>query len=360
MRATRVWLLSVTGLVLFSFTAARGQEVIRTAWDQTYAERGDVALKLDIARPAATEGVFPAVLVIHGGAWRGGDKASNRGLLEEFARHGYVAASPQYRFCPAVPFPAQVHDVKAAVRWLRTHAQELQIDPDHIGAIGFSAGGHLALMLGVTGSEDGLEGDVGEDAPSSAVQAVVNFFGPTDLNAADIPAVSRPLVKDFIGTTPYENPESAAKASPVTYVSAGDAPTLTFQGTKDPLVPHTQATALADAMTHARRARPSRTDRRGRAWLERRGVGANASGDVRVLRRTPEARLRPLRFGEKAGLEESLADTTAQLELASVILMMEVRAPRLRWVKMRSIAPTTPSPFWSALGLKLLAPVRDP
>ena len=208
-------------------------------------------MKLDIARPAGKDGVFPAVFVIHGGAWRAGNKADVRPILGEFTKRGYVAVSPQYRFCPKNVFPAQVHDVKAAVRYIKANAKKYQVDPERIGAIGFSAGGHLALMLGVTGPNDGLEGDVSAGAPDSRVKAVVNYFGPTDLAAKDIPLLSKPLVKDFLGGTPEEKPEAAAKASPLTFVSKDDAPVLTFQGTKDPLVPYSQAIKLADAMNTA-------------------------------------------------------------------------------------------------------------
>lgn len=219
--------------------------------DQVYARVGGVDLKMDMAWPAEGKGPFPTVLVIHGGAWRAGDKASNRPLLAEFAARGYVAASPQYRFCPKEIYPAQIHDVKAAVRWLRTNAEKYKIDVDHVGAVGFSAGGHLSLMLGLTGPSDGLEGDAPADAPSSKVQAVVNFFGPTDLAAADLPEVTKPLVRDFLGGSAQEKAALCAQASPLTFVTKDDAPTLTYQGTKDPLVPHTQATKLADAMTAA-------------------------------------------------------------------------------------------------------------
>jgi acetyl esterase/lipase len=237
--------------VLAPATRAQDQAAkITTANDIVYTKVGDAELKLDLAAPEG-DGPFPALLVIHGGGWRGGNKADVRPLLAECARRGYVAISPQYRFCPKETFPAQVHDVKAAVRWLRSHAKDYKLDPDHIGATGFSAGGHLSLMLGVTAPSDGLEGDVAADAPSSRVQAVVNYFGPTDLAAADIPAASKPLVRDFLGGEPTEKPEQAKLASPISFVTKDDAPTLTFQGTRDPLVPHTQATRLADAQTSA-------------------------------------------------------------------------------------------------------------
>jgi acetyl esterase/lipase len=224
---------------------------VATEFDLVYAKAGDTELKLDLARPADDSGRYPGILVIHGGAWRGGSKDQMRGALSEFAAHGYVAISPQYRFCPRETFPAQVHDVKAAVRWLKTNAAKYHLDTRHIGAVGFSAGGHLALMLGLTSASDGLEGDAPADAPDTRIQAVVNYFGPTDLAADDIPEVSRPLVKDFLGGSPRDKPEAAAKASPLTYVSKDDPPILSFQGTKDPLVPYNQATKLTDALTKA-------------------------------------------------------------------------------------------------------------
>ena len=180
-----------------------------------------------------------------------GNKADVRPILPQFVEHGFVAISPEYRFCPQNAFPAQIHDVKAAVRWLKVNAKKYRIDPDRIGAMGFSAGGHLAMMLGLTSPNDGLEGDVSAGAPDSRVKAVVNYFGPTDLAAKDIPDICKPWVKDFLGGSPQDRPDAAAKASPLTFVSKDDAPVLTFQGTKDSLVPYTQAIKLADAMSSA-------------------------------------------------------------------------------------------------------------
>ncbi len=244
-------LMSLGALAVLTTLVRADNLKIVTENDVVYTKVGDTELKLDIARPAEGEGPYPGVLIIHGGGWRAGNKSGHRGLLADFAKRGYVAISPQYRFCPQDLFPAQVHDVKASVRWMRSHAKELKLDSDHIGATGFSAGGHLALMLGMTGPEDKLEGDVSADAPSSRVQAVVNYFGPTDMNAEDIPEASRPLLKDFLGKAPKDDPKLAAQASPVTFVTKDDPPTLTFQGTKDPLVPHTQAFKLTDAQTAA-------------------------------------------------------------------------------------------------------------
>ncbi len=228
-----------------------GELKVRTAYNLIYNQVGATELKLDLVRPAEGEGPFPAVVVIHGGAWRMGQKSLMRGMLMQFARRGYVAIAPQYRFCPKETFPAQVHDVKAAVRWLKAHAAEYQVDAAHIGAVGFSAGGHLALMLGVTGPENGLEGDAPPGSPDTRIQAVVNYFGPTDLTAADFPAITRSWNRDFLGGTPEEKPETAARASPVTYVTKDDAPILSFQGTSDQFVPASQAIKLAEAQARA-------------------------------------------------------------------------------------------------------------
>jgi acetyl esterase/lipase len=219
--------------------------------DIKYGTGGGEDLKLDLARPEKASGRLPCVVVIHGGAWRAGNKSMHVKQTWDFAQRGYVAATVGYRFCPKHLFPAQVEDVKCAVRFLRAHADEYGLDPDRIGAVGFSAGAHLSMMLGVMGKDDGLEGDGGWPDQSSQVQAVVAYFGPTDMAAADIPDVSKPLLRDLIGGTPQEKPEEHKRASPITYASAGDAPTLIFQGTKDPLVPHTQAYKMVDALTAA-------------------------------------------------------------------------------------------------------------
>lgn len=246
--------LATSLLILSAIVAparAADETKVTTENDITYAKANDTELKLDIARPAEGDGPFPAVFVIHGGGWAAGNKKDMRPALSEFARHGYVAISPQYRFAPKDTFPAQVHDVKAAVRWIKSHAKDYKVDPNHIGAVGFSAGGHLAMMLGLTSAADGLEGEAADGSPDTKIQAVVNYFGPTDLAAADYPEITQPIINKFLGGTPKEKSKEAAKASPLTFVSKGDAPILTFQGTKDPLVPHTQATKLADALTAA-------------------------------------------------------------------------------------------------------------
>ena len=156
-----------------------------------------------------------------------------------------------YRLVPKALYPAQIEDVKCAVRYVRAHAEKLGVDPKRLGATGFSAGGHLSMMLGVMGKDDGLEGEGGWADQSSQVNAVVGWFGPTDFINVEFPEASRGIVSKWIGGTREEKKEAYKAASPVTYVSKGDAPTLLIQGTKDVLVPHDQAYRMADALTAA-------------------------------------------------------------------------------------------------------------
>jgi acetyl esterase/lipase len=219
--------------------------------DVVYGKAGDVELKLDLAKPQEGHGPFPLVVCIHGGAWRAGSKAGYAGRLKELAKRGYVAASVEYRFCPLYKFPAQVEDVKCAVRFLRAHAKDYSIDPTKVAAMGDSAGGHLSLMLGLMDPADGLEGTGGNPEQSSKVQAVVNYYGPTDFTAAGMwTPVQIALVADFLGTKDATAPV-AKQSSPLTYVNQGDPPVLTFQGTLDPLVPVDGAKRLHEALRKA-------------------------------------------------------------------------------------------------------------
>jgi acetyl esterase/lipase len=191
------------------------------------------------------------VVFILGGGWAGGKKDDLKDAVREAATKGYVAVTVGYRLAPQNLFPAQVEDVKCAVRWLRAHADELQLDSKRIGAIGFSAGAHLAMLVGVMDKNDGLEGNGGWQDQSSKVQAVVAYFGPADL-MGEYPPVSQEIVRKFIGGTKAEKAAEYRRASPITYVSSGDAPMLLFQGTNDVLVPYDQAYLMARALTEAK------------------------------------------------------------------------------------------------------------
>jgi acetyl esterase/lipase len=224
-----------------------------------YGVVGDHALRLDLARPPG-DGPFPAIVFVHGGGWSIGSRAHYRSDIEEAARRGYVAVTIDYRLTrldpktrrATRPFPAQIHDCKAAVRWLRAHAPEYAVDPARIGAAGVSAGAHLSLLLGLTGPDDGLEGEGDHRDQSSRVQAVMNVAGPTAL-ARWFEAA--PLIRGYAAAlcdgTPGSAPECYRAASPVTYVTSDDAPVLSVQGEKDVVVPPEQARLLAARLAAA-------------------------------------------------------------------------------------------------------------
>lgn len=216
-----------------------------------YGRGGDIDLHMDIAKPQSQNKDLPCVLFIHGGGWRMGDKSMHAKHVVDFSEHGYVAVSVQYRLCPRYRFPCQVEDVKCAVRYLRANADKYGIDENRIGAVGFSAGAHLAMMLGAMDEGDGLEGDGGWADQSSKVQAVVSYFGPTDFRTGPVPDRAAPLLNEFIGGTREEKKDAWFAASPAKYVNQGDAPMLLFQGTNDSLVPYQQATQMATEMANS-------------------------------------------------------------------------------------------------------------
>ena len=252
-RSTGLWAVAVVVLIVCTSRAAEPPSPPRNVEftpDITYATVAGDQLKLNLSRPKEAKGPLPCVIVIHGGAWRGGHRNGHNDLTWNLASRGYVSATLSYRFCPKHRFPAQVQDVKAAVRFLRANAEKYGIDPKRLGAVGFSAGAHLSMMLGTMDTKDGLD-DVGEHTDqSSKVQAVVAFFGPTDF-MLPYPDVTKPLIKDFLNGSPADVPHVAKRASPITYVTPRDAPMLLYQGTKDRLVPHQQAYAMAEALTKA-------------------------------------------------------------------------------------------------------------
>jgi acetyl esterase/lipase len=219
--------------------------------DVEYGTGGETKLHFDIARPEKTSKAAPCIVVIHGGGWRGGNFKQHVPQILDFAKQGYVSATVQYRLVPAGRWPAQIEDVKCAVRYLRANADKFGLDKDRFGAIGFSAGAHLSMLLGTMDKPDGLEGSGGNADQSSKVQAVVSYFGPTDLSQRDFPPNVNMMLYDFLGGTPDDQPQAFKAASPITYVDKNDAPILHFQGTKDRLVPYAQAYLLSDAMTKA-------------------------------------------------------------------------------------------------------------
>lgn len=211
-------------------------------------------MAMDVVTPKSGDGPFPAVVCIHGGGFRAGSRKSFLQVAYRLADAGYVAASVSYRLSPKHQFPAHVEDVKAAVRFLRANAQRFRIDPARIGATGGSAGGHLALMLGLTGGVDEFEGSGPALDESSRVQAVVNFFGPTDLTKSYEPGASvdaAEVLPMFLGGDLDHARALHIKASPINWVSPDDAPTLTIHGTKDRFVAYEHARWITDRLGQA-------------------------------------------------------------------------------------------------------------
>ena len=213
-------------------------------------------LPLDLYRPTNADKPIPLIIWIHGGGWRGGSKSRiNRciGMLER----GYAVASVEYRLSGEAIFPAAVEDCKAAVSFLRLNAKKFGLDPDRFGAWGSSAGGHLVAMLGVTSDVDTFDNHPVTSKASSKVQAVCNWFGPTDfLRMNDFPgridhdAPESPESR-FIGAPIQENKELAQKANPITYVSPSDPPILHMHGDNDQSVPFNQSELLHAALQKA-------------------------------------------------------------------------------------------------------------
>ena len=205
-------------------------------------------LQLDIAVPKDGPGPFPAVLCIHGGGFRAGTRDGYDGLCVQLAQRGYVAATVTYRLSPAAQFPAAVQDCKTAVRWLRANAAKYRLDPARIGATGGSAGGHLALFLGVTAGVPEFEG-TGNPTQSSAVACVVSFSGPTDFTKSYGKSVDAAEVLPlFFGGDLTTKLREHIHGSPLNWITPRAAPTLCIHGTADPYVAYEQAQWIVERM----------------------------------------------------------------------------------------------------------------
>ncbi len=226
--------------------------------DVQFGQVGEAPLLLDVLRPKAESAKpRPAILYIHGGGWNAGDKETSLRWLLPYVESGeYVCASANYRLASQSPWPAQIHDCKAAVRWLKANAGILGIDPNRIGVVGESAGGHLVSMLGLTGDNAQLEGNSGSPGRSSRVACVVDICGPADFVTFN--SWKRPkgepissLLTRLLGGPVNEHPEVARQASPINYVSSTAPPMLILHGTADPTVPLTQAEDFYAALQKA-------------------------------------------------------------------------------------------------------------
>ncbi len=243
MRAVRQ-ATAYASLLALSLGLLFGQTGARVERDMVYSETGSRSLKLDLYLPAGApgQGALPVIVWIHGGGWVSGHKDQTPAV--RMIEQGYAVASIEYRFLTEAVFPAQIHDAKAAVRWLRAHADQYNLDPDRIGAWGASAGGHLAAMLGTSAGVEELEGPGDNLEYSSRVQAVVDFYGPIDV------LQMYPALGSLRETMLRVFPELSA-ASPLNYVSPDDAPFLIVHGNRDELVPVSQSELLAESLEKA-------------------------------------------------------------------------------------------------------------
>jgi acetyl esterase/lipase len=223
--------------------------------DVAYVPDGHVRQTLDLYVPKSNNKV-PLIIFIHGGGFSRGDKGDQN--PSPFLADGYAFASLNYRLSPDAIFPAQIEDCKSAVRWLRTNASKYRLDPDRFGAWGTSAGGHLVAMLGTTG--DTKVFDVGENLEvSSRVQAVADWFGPTDFLQMDAHRLPDGMGHDapgspesrLIGGPIQHNKDKVVRANPITYITAGAPPFLIAHGDADRLVPHHQSVLLEAALKMA-------------------------------------------------------------------------------------------------------------
>ena len=235
-----------------------GPEIER---DLVFASPGGKNLKLHLYRPAKSSGPVPVVVLIYGGAWMMRNQMMETPRAKWLANHGYAAAVIDHRLSSEALFPAQINDCKAAVRWLRANAVKFGLDAEHIAAWGDSSGGHLASLLGTAGNVAALEGEAGNTNQSSSVQAVVDFFGPTDFLQMAAHSLPRsPLKHDapdspesrLIGGAIQENQDKAAQANPIKYVTHDAPPFFIAHGEQDPLVPFNQSELLFEALKAAR------------------------------------------------------------------------------------------------------------
>jgi acetyl esterase/lipase len=233
---------------------------VRAEKDIPYVPGGDEAQRLDLYLPEqAADSPLPLIVCIHGGGWRGGSKAWCP--MAYMVGRGCAVASVEYRFSQKAVFPAQIQDCQAAIRWLRANRKKYNFDPDHIGVIGASAGGHLVALLGTAGGKKAFAPIGGNEEQSDRVQAVCDYYGPTDFNTVMQQAADDKNVKNIfqfntpsdpysglIGVSLGSDKHKSDAVSPVHYVSQDNPPILILHGTFDSLVPYAQSTEFVGAL----------------------------------------------------------------------------------------------------------------
>ncbi len=240
-----VFLLHLIGLCAFAGTQT----------DIEYARVGDHSLKLDLHTPKTANA--PLLVYVHGGAWRAGSKSDVP--IAKLLDHGYAIASVDYRLSTQAVFPAQIHDIKAAIRFLRAKAELYHLNTSRIGIIGSSAGGHLAALVGVTNDHETLEGKVGEYlSQSSDVKCIVSLYGASNLQtilsqSTEFGLKMRvPALQLLLGGQPNEKPDLARLASPVAHLGKNDPPLLLIHGDADPQMPPAQSQEFTKAYEAAK------------------------------------------------------------------------------------------------------------
>ncbi len=240
------WVLAIVALASLDVRADTSEAI--------FAQRPGQPLRLDIFRPATPPPStgYPANLCIHGGGWSQGSRHFTW-LAPELVKAGFLVISPDYRLTNTAIFPAQLDDVRDAAAWMLAHAKELQINPQRIGLAGGSAGGHLALLLGLAPSQS-YPGGESTALPKNTFKAICALYPPTDLTTiVPFPLRSRPdnLVAKLLGGAVTEKAALARAASPLEYVKSDSPPILLIHGEKDRLVPVWQSTVLNTAYQKA-------------------------------------------------------------------------------------------------------------
>jgi acetyl esterase/lipase len=253
---TRFICLAVILLLQPSFSAVADSGGSETIHDITYAKVDAVTLALDLLLPKG-KARAPLIVWVHGGAWRSGSKKDMP--LGKLVEDGYAVASVEYRLSTQAKFPAQIHDLKAAIRFLRGHGQKWNLPTRKILVSGDSAGGHLAALVGVSNGHKELEGEVGNDrGQNSDVQGIISFYGGANLTTIlkqSTPhglSVRVPALDLLLGGQPEDVPALARLASPVFHVDKGDPPLLLLHGDQDAQMPVNQALELFGAYQRAK------------------------------------------------------------------------------------------------------------
>ncbi len=243
-----VLLTGLLPLVALGFPPQSGPTVQKGI---VYSTVDKTELKLDIVRPVG-DGPFPLIIWLHGGGYQAGDRQDFMDTILSLAKRGYAGASIDYRLAPKYKWPAQLDDARTALAFLRDKAKEYRIDPDQVGVAGGSAGGHLALMLGLAP----------RDGKRAGIRAVVNIFGPSDFRTLTPTDLGNEILRQVLGRdingvfldllgTSDRKAKIMTEASPITYVTKDNPPVLTLHGTEDPLCPLSQSKALHEALRKA-------------------------------------------------------------------------------------------------------------